>query len=180
MCDAFFEAAAAGGLPPNPDYNSGDQEGSCLYQQMIRRGRRWSAADAYLRPALRRRNLRLISRAHVLTIRFDGRRAVGVAFRVGQRQRTALARKAVLLAAGAINSPQLLQLSGIGNAVHLQEIGVPVVHHLPGVGESLRDHYAVRLAWRVHGASTLNERAHGVPLCARCCAMRWPGAACWR
>jgi choline dehydrogenase len=164
LCEAFFEAAAASGLPPNPDYNSGDQEGSCLYQQMIRRGRRWSAADAYLRPALRRRNLRLVARAQVEAIRFDGRRAVGVSCRVGQRQRTASARKAVLLAAGAINSPHLLQLSGIGNAVHLQEIGVPVVHHLPGVGESLRDHYAVRLAWRVHGAPTLNERAHGLPL----------------
>ncbi len=164
MCEAFFEAAAAAGLPPNPDYNSGDQEGSCLYQQMIRDGRRWSAADAYLRPALRRRNLRLIARAQVERIRFEGSRAVGVSYRVGGSQRTVTARKAVLLAAGAINSPHLLQLSGVGNAVHLQEIGVPVVHHLPGVGENLRDHYAVRMAWRVRGAPTLNERSHGLPL----------------
>jgi choline dehydrogenase len=164
LCDAFFEAAAAVGLHPNPDYNSGDQEGTCLYQQLMRTGRRWSAADAYLRPALRRPNLRLIARAQVETIRFEGSRAIGVTYRVGAQRRTALAAKAVLLAAGAINSPQLLQISGIGHAVHLQEIGVPVVHHVPGVGENLRDHYAARMAWRVRGAATLNERAHGLPL----------------
>jgi choline dehydrogenase len=164
LCEAFFEAAAASGLPPNPDYNSGDQEGSCLYQQMIRGGRRWSAADAYLRPALRRPNLRLVTGAQVEAICFEGARAVGVRYRVGQTQQTASARKAVVLAAGAINSPHLLQVSGVGNAAHLQEIGVPVVHHLPGVGESLRDHYAVRLAWRVQGAPTLNERARGLAL----------------
>jgi choline dehydrogenase len=164
LCDAFFEAAAAVGLRRNPDYNSGDQEGTCLYQQLMRAGRRWSAADAYLRPALRRRNLRLIGHAQVETIRFEGSRAVGATYRVGAQRRTALARKAVLLAAGAINSPQLLQVSGIGHAVHLQEIGVPLVHHVPGVGENLRDHFAARMAWRVRGAATLNERAHGLPL----------------
>ena len=164
LCAAFLDAAATVGLAPNPDYNSGDQEGTCLYQQMIRDGRRWSAADAYLRPAQSRPNLRVIAGAQVLAIRFEGRRAVGVTCRVGQAQQTVSARNAVLLAAGAINSPQLLQISGIGNAVHLQEIGVPVVHHVPGVGEGLRDHYAVRLAWRVRGAETLNERARGVPL----------------
>jgi choline dehydrogenase len=74
------------------------------------------------------------------------------------------ARTAVLLAAGAINSPQLLQLSGVGNAMHLRELGVPVVHHLPGVGEGLRDHYAVRMSWRVRGARTLNELTRGLPL----------------
>ena len=164
LSEVFFEAALATGLAPNQDYNSGDQEGTCLYQQMMRNGRRWSAADAYLRPALKRKGLRLISKARVEAIQFDGLRAVGVRYRVGPDQRAARARKAVLLAAGAINSPHLLQISGVGNAVHLQEIGVRVVHHLPGVGESLRDHYATRLSYRVQGARTLNERARGLPL----------------
>ncbi|MEM7024414.1 MAG: GMC family oxidoreductase N-terminal domain-containing protein [Pseudomonadota bacterium] len=166
LSEAFFTAASATGLQPNPDYNSGDQEGTCLYQQMMRNGRRWSAADAYLRPALKRDGLRLISKAQVEAIQFEGLRAVGVTYRVGQEQRFASARKAVILAAGAINSPQLLQISGVGNAVHLQEIGVPVIHHLPGVGEGMRDHYATRLSYRVHGAQTLNERARGLPLVA--------------
>ena len=166
LCDAFVRAAAATGLAPNPDYNSGDQEGTCLYQQMIRHGRRWSASDAYLRPALGRSNLRLIANAQALAVRFEGRRAVGVDMQVGSERRTVRARKAVLLAAGTINSPQLLQVSGVGNAVHLREIGVPVVHHLPGVGEGMRDHYAVRMAWRVRGARTLNERSRGLPLVA--------------
>jgi choline dehydrogenase len=164
LCQAFFDAAATLGLAPNPDYNAGEQEGTGLYQQMMRSGRRWSAADAYLRPALGRPNLALITGALVEGIALQGRRATGVRYRLGDSGRTALARRAVILAGGAINSPQLLQLSGIGDGAQLQALGVPVVHHLPGVGQNLRDHYAVRMAWRVAGVATLNERSRGLRL----------------
>lgn len=166
LCRAFFEAAGTLGLPPNPDYNSGDQEGTALYQQMIRNGRRWSAADGYLRLALRRENLRLLDHALVERVCLDGRRASGVVLRAHGTRRTARARRAVVLAGGAVNSPQVLQLSGVGDGEHLREFGVPVVHQLPGVGRNLRDHYAVRMAYRVTGARTLNERARGLPLLA--------------
>jgi choline dehydrogenase len=146
LCQAFFDAAATVGLGPNPDYNSGVQDGTALYQQMMRRGRRWSAADAYLRPAMARPNVRLISDALVEAVTFEGRRATGITFQVGGRRATLRARREVLLAGGAINSPQLLQLSGVGDGEHLQALGIPVVRHLPGVGQSLRDHYAVRMA----------------------------------
>jgi choline dehydrogenase len=164
LCQAFFDAAATIGLPPNPDYNSGDQEGTGLYQQLMRSGRRWSAADAYLRPAIRRSNVRMMTRALVERICVEGRRATGVVYRSNGRSHRIIARREVLLAGGAINSPQLLQLSGIGDGDHLRGLGIEVVHHLPGVGASLRDHYAVRLAYRVVGTRTLNERARGLPL----------------
>ena len=164
LCQAFFDAAAAAGLPPNPDYNAGAQDGTGLYQQMMRAGRRWSAADAYLRPALKRANLTLISNALVEGIELEGRRATGVRYRRGGSRHTVRARRAVILAGGAINSPQLLQLSGIGDGAHLHALGIPVAHHLPGVGQNLRDHYAVRMAFRVRGAPTLNERSRGLRL----------------
>lgn len=164
LCQAFFEAAAVLGLPSNPDYNSGDQEGTGLYQQLIRSGRRWSAADAYLRPAMRRANVQVVNRALVERISFEDRRATGVVYRKDGRSHRIVAHGEVLLAGGAINSPQLLQLSGIGPGDHLRGLDIEVIHHLPGVGANLRDHYAARLAWRVTGARTLNERARGLAL----------------
>lgn len=166
LSDAFFAAAATLGLRPNPDYNSGDQEGTALYQQMMRRGRRWSAADAYLRPALARSNVQLVSRALAESVLLENGRAVGVRYRIGNDRKEIRARREVLLAAGAINSPQLLQRSGIGDGDHLQAIGITPKHHLPGIGANLRDHYAVRMAYRVQGAGTLNERSRGLPLLA--------------
>ena len=162
---AFLEAAAEVGLARNPDYNAGVQDGSTVYQQLMRRGRRWSAADAYLRPARKRPNLRVITDAFAERVLLEGRRAVGVRYRAGGTARTVRARREVLLAGGAINSPQLLQLSGIGDGDRLQELGIEVAHHLPGVGEALRDHYTVRIAHRLHGAGSLNERSRGWRLC---------------
>ena len=162
LCEAFLDSLAALGVARNPNYNSGEQEGAGYYQTMIRNGRRWSAADAYLRPALERSNLTLRKRARVSGIVFAGDRATGVTYRWRGKPRVARAAREVILAAGAVNSPQLLQLSGVGDPAHLQPLGIPVVHALPSVGRGLADHYALRIAARVRETPSLNERAHGV------------------
>ena len=164
LCELFRDSAARLGLPRNPDYNSGDQEGTCVYQQMMRTGRRWSPVDAFLRPALKQPNLRLVLHALAERVVLDGGRATGVAYRVGGVPHEVTARREVILCGGAINSAQLLQLSGIGDPDWLQPLGIAVRHALPGVGRNLRDHYAVRVAARVKGIRTLNDLARGVPL----------------
>ncbi|MDJ0389070.1 GMC family oxidoreductase N-terminal domain-containing protein [Roseomonas sp. E05] len=164
LCEAFLAGAAELGLPRNPDYNGARQEGAFYYQRSIRNGRRVSAATAFLRPALRRPNLRVETHAQAVRIELEGRRATAVVFRQGGRLLRATARREVVLAAGAIGSPHLLQLSGIGPADPLRAAGVPPAHELPGVGEGLQDHYALRVARRVTGAGTLNERARGLRL----------------
>jgi len=164
LCLLFRDSCAELGLPPNPDYNSGDQEGSCIYQVMLRGGRRWSAADAYLKPALKRANLRLVLRAPVERVVLEGRRAVGVVYRLGEERREVRARRGVVLAGGTVNSPQLLQLSGIGDPEWLSPLGIEVRHALPNVGRNLRDHFAARIAVRVKGMWTLNERSRGLAL----------------
>ena len=166
LCEAFIAAMRSVGSPLNPDYNSGDQEGCGYYQYLMRRGRRWSAADAYLRPALLRPNFALRKHAQVTRIVFEGKRAVGVEYRIGGQARMARAAAEVLVAAGAINSPQLLQLSGIGAPERLTALGLTLVHPSPAVGEGLVDHYAVRVAARVRGIGSLNERSHGARLLA--------------
>jgi choline dehydrogenase len=138
---AFCEAAVQAGIPANPDVNGAEQDGVGLVQVTQHRGRRFSAADAYLRPARRRRNLSVLTGAHALELVLDGRRARGVAFRRPDGSRVvARARREVLLCAGAIGSPQLLMLSGIGPAEHLRAYGLEVVRDLPGVGQNLVDH----------------------------------------
>jgi len=164
LCEAFIDTLGALGVARNPDYNSGEQEGAGYYQTLIRDGRRWSAADAYLRPALKRPNLALRTRAHAARVIFEGPRAAGVAYRWRGARRVVRAAREVILAAGAINSPQLLQLSGVGDPAHLQPLGIQPLHALPAVGEGLADHYAVRIAVRVREARSLNERAHGMRL----------------
>ena len=160
----FQDAAERCGLPRNPDYNSGDQEGTCIYQQMMKNGRRWSAADAFLRPALARPNLRLVMHALAERVELRDRRAVGVRYRVGDRVKLLRVRREVVLAGGSINSAQLLQLSGIGDADWLRPLGIAVAHELKGVGRNLRDHYAARVSVRVKGIGSLNERSHGLAL----------------
>ena len=164
LCEAFIGALEAHGVPRNPDYNSGAQTGAGYYQLLMKNGMRWSAADAYLRPALKRANLTLRKRAQATRILFDGLRATRVEYGQGRHRRVAHASREVILAAGTINSPQLLQLSGVGDPAHLSELGIRVVQALPGVGQNLVDHYAVRIAARVRGAGTLNERSHGMRL----------------
>jgi choline dehydrogenase len=167
LSDAYIAANEALGLHRTPDYNRGDQEGTFLYQQMMKDGRRWSPADAYLRPAMQRSNVRVIQRALAERIVFEGKRAVGIAYRPdGGEPVTIRARCDVILSGGAINTPQLLQISGVGDPAWLQDIGVAVQHALPGVGKNLRDHYAVRISALVKGAGSLNERSRGLPLVA--------------
>ena len=157
ISDAFIAAAREDGLPFNEDYNAGRQEGVGYYQVTQNRGRRWSAYEAYLRPALRRNNLKVITQAHVLRLELDGRRCIGVTYRKDGVETTVKARAEVILSAGAIQSPQLLELSGIGRPELLQAHGIPVRHALAGVGENYIDHFCTRMNWRVKGAVTLNE-----------------------
>jgi len=162
LCEAFLDSAASLGIPRNPDYNAGQQFGAAYSQRTIAAGRRQSAAQAFLRPALKFRNLSVLTHAHVTDILFDGPAATGVGYRRGGRTEEVHARREVILCGGVINSPQLLQLSGIGDPAHLAKIGVPVRHALPGVGANLRDHYTPRFTARVKNIDTFNQKARGL------------------
>ena len=161
---AFIDAAAAAGHPVNPDYNGASQDGFGYYQVNQRRGRRASAADAYLAPARGRSNLVVMTNTAVRRIVLDGRRATGVEVRGPGGNRTLHARAEVVLAAGAIHSPQLLEVSGIGDPAVLAAAGVETRHALPGVGANYIDHYCTRMNWRVTQPVTLNEMTRGLPL----------------
>ncbi len=139
----FVEAGRQAGYPVNPDFNGAEQEGVGAYQVTHRNGERFSAAKAYLAPARQRPNLRVITGAHATRVLMEGRRATGIEYRDASGTHQLRATREVLLAAGALQSPQLLMLSGIGPGAHLQSHGVPVVHDLPGVGEHLHDHVDV-------------------------------------
>src|SRR6185312_13598686 len=152
---AVVQAAVAAGYPRNDDFNGARQEGVGFYQVTQKRGRRWSAADAYLKPALGRPNLTVLTGAQVTRVLVEGGRATGVEYRRGGTLHTARAAAEVVLSGGAINSPQLLLLSGIGPAEHLREVGVDVVHDLPGVGLGLQDHPLVPVIWHVRGGKSL-------------------------
>lgn len=157
ISDAFLKAANEDGQPYNEDYNAERQDGVGYYQVTQSRGKRWSAYDGYLQPALQRKNLKIEIHAHVLRLEFREKRCVGVTYRQDGREITVTANTEVILAAGAIQSPQLLELSGIGRPSLLQTFGIPVRHALEGVGENYIDHFATRMNWRVKGTVTLNE-----------------------
>ena len=161
LCEAFITGAAELGIARNPDYNGAEQLGAGYFQRTIHHGRRVSMAHAFLHPAIRRGNVDLRTEAMATSIVCDGRRATGVRYRRHGREQEVQARREVIVCAGAINSPKLLQLSGIGPADLLQERGVPVLHALPGVGENLQDHYTVRMTARARNVRTINEAAHG-------------------
>ena len=174
LCEAFIDGAMSLGIPRNRDYNGLTQEGVAYAQRTIHNGRRVSAATAFLRPAMRRPNVTVHTHAHALNIVFAGKRAVGVRYAKGGRGGGEIqvhARKEVILAGGAYNSPQLLQLSGVGPAPLLQSHGIEVRHALAGVGEGLQDHYAPRSVARVKNIKTINERARGVNLALE--ALKW-------
>jgi choline dehydrogenase-like flavoprotein len=200
LLEAFRDAAAQAGIKPIPDFNTGDNEGSCYFHVNQKRGRRWSAARGFLKPALSRANLRLETGCLVTGIAFDGRRAIAVRWRQGGKEarrqggkearrqggkearrqggkearrqggkearrqggkeggrpRRARCRGEIILAAGAIGSPHLLLLSGVGPAAQLRDHGIPVVLDRPGVGENLQDHLQLRAIYKVSGAKTLN------------------------
>jgi len=168
LCDAFIEGAVQMGIPRNRDYNGTMQAGVSYVQRVIQNGRRKSAARGYLHPAMSRKNLTVRTHAHATRIVLDGKRAVGIRYRKGGRDgatmevRTA---KEVILCGGTVNSPQLLQVSGIGPAPLLQSLGIAVKHALAGVGENLRDHYAPRTRWAVGAKGiTYNDRGRGLGL----------------
>lgn len=164
LLEAFVAAAQAMGLPYNEDYNGRVQDGVAWTQQA--RAGRWrsSAKEAYLDPAIARPNLTVVTGALCRRVVLDGRRATGVEILRAGHVETIQAARGVVLAAGAIGSPQILELSGVGPGALLQRHGIPVRHDLPGVGHNLQDHYLVRMAWRVHGVPTANERSRGLRL----------------
>jgi choline dehydrogenase len=167
LCEAFIEGAVQMGIPRNKDYNGAIQEGVSYTQRTILNGRRMSAARAFLHPAMKRGNLKVETHAHATAIVFDGKRAVGVIYTRGGPKGTGheiRVRREVILAGGTFNSPQLLQLSGIGPAELLKANGIAVRQATAGVGENLRDHYAPRFVARVKNIDTINERARGFRL----------------
>ena len=154
---AFLEACVEAGYPRTADYNGKVAEGSAPLQLSVRDGIRSSAATAYLRPARGRPNLHVVQDAVAERVLFDGRRARGIRYRVGDEVREAIAKREVLLCAGALRSPQLLELSGIGDGERLRSLGIPVVHHLPGVGENLQDHLMPRITFECNRHVTVND-----------------------
>jgi len=159
ILDAFREAMAQAGIPKIEDFNGGDNEGAAFFEVNQRRGVRWSAAKGFLKPVMGRPNLTVMTDVHVNRIRLEGKRAAGVELRHGGEEVLAEARIETILAAGAIGSPQILQLSGVGPAALLREHGIPVAHELAGVGENLQDHLQLRMAFKVKHAVTMNQRA---------------------
>src|SRR5689334_9977270 len=161
----FVEAAQQAGFSFTPDYNGAVQEG-VGYSQMTRRGRfRGSTARTFLAEARRRPNLRVETKAVATRLLLDGKQCIGVAFRQGGgEERRVLASREVIVSGGTVNSPHLLQVSGIGRAEHLQAIGVEVAHELPGVGANLSDHFALRVTHRVQDEVSVNQLARGLKL----------------
>ena len=159
LSEMFVAAAQETGVPPNDDFNGATQDGCGFYQLTQKDGRRWSTASAFLRPALERPNLTVVTHALASRIRFEGRRAVGVEYVWGGRSARADAGREVILCGGSVNSPQLLLLSGVGPAGHLRAVGIPVVADLPGVGENLQDHlgtflrYEITVPFSLYGAT---------------------------
>jgi len=174
LVDAFMDGAETLGIPKNPDYNGKTQAGTSYTQRTIVNGRRQSSAKAFLTPVKHRPNLDVRTNAHVTNLIFEDGRCVGVQYSKGGRGGKSIkvrAGREVLLCGGVINSPQLLQLAGIGNPDHLSKLGIETRLALPGVGEHLRDHFTPRFTARVKNSDTLNERVHGLRLLAE--AAKW-------
>ena len=157
LCEAFIEAAQQAGFPRNDDFNGQAQEGAGYFQLTARRGRRCSTAVGYLRRARRRANLAVVPHALARRLVFDGRRAIGIEYSQGGSTRIAHARSEIVLAGGAFNSPQLLQLSGLGPADLLKSHGIEIVADMPGVGSDLQDHLQVRMQYRCTEPITMND-----------------------
>lgn len=156
ILDAFIAAAQGAGIPPSADFNTGSNEGCGYFDVNQKRGVRWSAARGFLRPALKRSNLAVITDALVDKILIADGKASGVVYRQGASETTIRARREVILCAGAIGSPAILERSGIGEAGHLARLGIPVIHDAPGVGGNLQDHLQLRPIYQVANVPTLN------------------------
>jgi choline dehydrogenase len=169
LSEAFIAGAVEMGITRNPDYNGESQLGINYAQRAILKGRRVSAARAFLHPVMKRPNLEVRTKVHATGLIFEGKRAVGIRYRKGGRDGSMMevrARRDVILSGGTFNSPQLLQLSGVGEPAFLRSKGIEVRHALPGVGENLRDHYAPRVSVRVKNIHTINESSRGLKLAA--------------
>jgi choline dehydrogenase len=157
---ALLQACLQAGIPANPDFNGAQQEGCGYYQTTTKNRRRWSTAAAYLRPARKRANLVVRTNTHATRVLIENGRAVGVEFRSPHGLETARASGEVIVSGGAYGSPQLLLLSGVGPAQHLQDLGIAVIHDLPGVGSNLHDHFNTFCAWRISKSISMNELHH--------------------
>jgi len=157
LCEAFIEACGEAGIPRTDDFNGASQEGAGYFQLTTRKGRRWSTARGYLAPARKRGNLSVVSNALTTRILFEGRRAAGVEYRKDGATHTARTKGEVILSSGAFNSPQLLQLSGVGPADLLAQHGIKVIADMKGVGADLQDHYQARVNYRSRTRNTIND-----------------------
>ncbi len=162
LVEAFIAGAGSIGVPRTDDFNNATQEGAGYYQLTTRNGWRCSAATGYLHPARKRANLRVETGALATALLLDGRRATGVRYTRHGRPHEARAAREVIVAAGALQSPQLLQLSGIGPAAHLRSLDIPVLHHLPGVGMNLQDHLQARMIFKCRKPITTNDQLRSV------------------
>ncbi len=162
ILEVFQRAATEQGYPPRSDFNDGSNEGSGFFEVNQNKGVRWNTVKAFLRPALDRPNLHVMTHAMCETLEMDGNRVTGVNFTDKSGAKTVSAAGEVLLAAGAINSPKLLEMSGIGQPDRLNDLGIPVVHDSPGVGENLQDHLQIRTVYKIDNAKTLNEKANSL------------------
>ncbi|NYT84703.1 GMC family oxidoreductase [Pollutimonas harenae] len=164
ISDAFLQAAKEDGQRWNDDYNDGDQEGFGYYQVVQHKGRRWSIVEGYLNSARQRKNLSIESNAHVLRLILEGKRCVGLVYRKDGQEISVKAKRETLLCLGAIQTPQLLELSGVGDPDVIRAQGIPLAHGLEGVGANYIDHFATRMNWRAQNTTTLNEMSRGLPL----------------
>ncbi|MFH1805626.1 MAG: GMC family oxidoreductase N-terminal domain-containing protein [Pseudomonadota bacterium] len=162
ILDAFRDACAETGIPAVDDFNRGNNEGAGYFRVNQRKGWRWNTAKAFLRPADNRPNLTIATGAQAEKLLLDGRRVTGVQYRQKSVSRTAHAQGEVILSAGSIGSPHLMELSGIGGGAVLKDHGIEVIHDLPGVGENLQDHLQIRCVFKVQGVKTLNEQANSL------------------
>ena len=157
LTQAFVQSCQQLGMPYNPDFNGAMQEGAGVYQTTIRNARRCSSAVAYLKPVLKRSNLTVETGCLTTRITFSGQRATGIEYRQGSQLRTVTAEREVIITAGAIGSPKLMMLSGVGPAAHLREHGIEVVHDLPGVGQNLNDHFGIDIVYELKGPTSLDK-----------------------
>lgn len=162
ILDAFRDAAEELGIRKTDDFNDGDNEGSGYFEVNQRGGLRWNTTKAFLRPAMKRANLRVLTGAETERLEFDGRAVTGVRFRLNGQTHVAHAGREVVLSAGAIHSPKILELSGVGRPDVLSRAGIEPTHDLPGVGENLQDHLQIRTVFRIEGAKTLNQLYHNL------------------
>ncbi len=178
LCDAFIKGAMDYGIPFNADYNGKTQEGVSYVQRTTSGRFRQSSSKSFLKPVKKRKNLKIITNAHVKNIIINNKKAEGIEFFKGRERSSIIkmfANKEIILSAGVINSPQILQLSGIGPSELLKEHGIIVKHKLDGVGKNLRDHYNIRLTGRVKNIKTINELSRGFPLVKEILKYFWNG-----